>query len=73
MWASCYSVNVKHVDGGTRAVVAGEDDDEASLAEEVDESASSKLVEDVGEAPPADELVEACCCSLPKMFLKALL
>jgi hypothetical protein len=51
----------------------GEDDGKAPLAEMVDEGVSSKLVEDVGKAPPAEELVEACRCGSPKMFAKALL
>ena len=51
----------------------GEDDGKAPLAKVVDEGVSSKLVEDVGEAPLAEELVEACRCGLPKMFAKALL
>jgi hypothetical protein len=51
----------------------GEDDGKGPLAKVVDEGVSSKLVEDVGEAPPIEELVEACCCGLPKMFAIALL
>ena len=50
-----------------------EDDGKAPLAEVVDEGVSSKYVEDVGEAPPVEELVEACHCGLPKMFAKAVL
>jgi hypothetical protein len=51
----------------------GEDDGKAPLAKVVDEGVSSKLVEDVGEAPRAKELVEACHCDSSKMFAKALL
>jgi hypothetical protein len=51
----------------------GEDDGKAPLAEVVDEGVSSKLIEDVGEAPPTEELVEACRCGSPKRFAKALL
>jgi hypothetical protein len=38
------------------------------LPEVVDEGVSSKLVEDVGDAPPAEELVGACRHGSPKMF-----
>jgi hypothetical protein len=51
----------------------GEDDGKAPLAKVVDEGVSSKLIEDVGEAPPTEELVEACRCGSPKRFAKALL
>ena len=51
----------------------GEDDGKDPLAEVVDEGVLSKFIEDVGEAPPAEELVEACRCGSPKMFTKALL
>jgi hypothetical protein len=51
----------------------GEDDGKAPLAEVVDEGVSLKLIEDVGKAPPAEELVEACLCDSPKMFAKAFL
>ena len=48
-----------------------EDDDKAPLAKVVDEGVSSKFIEDVGEAPPTEELVEACRWGSPKMFAKA--
>jgi hypothetical protein len=48
----------------------GEEDGKAPLAKVVDEGVSSKFVEDVGEAPPTEDLVEACRCGLPKMFVK---
>ena len=73
MKASRCSVDVERVDEGSRAIVVGEDDGKAPLAKVVDEGVSSKLVEDVGEAPPAKELVEACRCGSPKKFMKALL
>ena len=50
-----------------------EDDGKAPLAEVVDEGVSPKYVEDVGEAPPVEELVESCHCGSSKMFVKALL